>query len=93
MEKIWEIYVLNEEDKTACKKLYFNLESLEDSNWFRHLKPSSSRVERNCNVLFINDKIYLVTCKDVQNGEELLYWIDDVPGCWSKKKLEKISKQ
>lgn len=89
MDKIWEIYI-NDEDK-GCKKLYFNLESTEDTNWFRYLSPAASKAERNCNVLMIDDKIYIITCKDVQQDEELLYWIDDVPGCWSKKKLEKIS--
>lgn len=62
------------------------------SNWLRFIRPAPSYEERNVNLVSINRQAYFVSCRDLRNGMELLYWSDDCNTMWRKKHTEKISK-
>lgn len=66
-------------------------ENVEESNWMRFVRPASTREERNVTVMCRNDELYFVTIKDLQGGDELLYWQDGNVVA-NKKKMEKTSK-
>lgn len=66
-------------------------ENLEESNWMRFVRPASTREERNITVVCKKDELYFVTIKNLQMGDELLYW-QDSSVVSNKKKMEKTSK-
>lgn len=66
-------------------------ENFDDSNWMRFVRPASTRDDRNVTVVCKNDEIYFVTIKNLQVGDELLYW-QDSNVVSNKKKMEKTSK-
>ena len=42
--------------------------------------------------VFKDEELFLVTLKDLQPGEEVLYWLDDPYLMWTKSRSEKKSK-
>jgi len=40
-----------------------------------------------------NDQLHLVTLRDLEPGEEIVYWIDDPILIWNKSKADKKSKE
>lgn len=62
------------------------------SNWLRYIRPAPNYDERNVNLVSIERQAFFVTCRDVKNGMELLYWSDDCNTMWRKKHTEKTSK-
>lgn len=84
MKDYWEV------QSEKCQG-FLCTENLEESNWMRFVRPASTRDERNVTAVCKNDELYFVTIKDLQVGDELLYWQDSnvVP---NKKKIEKTSK-
>lgn len=61
------------------------------SNWLRYIRAAPSYEERNVNLVSIERQAFFVTCRDVKNGMELLYWSDDCNTMWRKKHTEKTS--
>ncbi|XP_036344912.1 uncharacterized protein LOC118754159 [Rhagoletis pomonella] len=61
------------------------------SNWLRYIRPAPSYEERNVNLVSIEQQAFFVTCRDVKNGMELLYWSDDCNTMWRKKHTEKTN--
>ncbi|XP_049310200.1 uncharacterized protein LOC105229814 [Bactrocera dorsalis] len=61
------------------------------SNWLRYIRPAPSYEERNVNLVSIERQAFFVTCRDVKNGMELLYWSDDCNTMWRKKHTEKTN--
>lgn len=84
MKYLWEINV-------ASKNIYINTERVAASNWIRFIRPASTRDERNLAVISKEDKLYFVSTKQINAGEELLYW-QECPNTTNKKKMEKTSK-
>lgn len=56
----------------------------------RYIRPAPSREAKNLLVISNSQQIFMVTTRDIGNGEELLYWQDDASGS-NKKKMEKTS--
>ena len=79
-------------DSILSKSIYFNMENKQKSNWIRYLQPARARDQRNLTLVKVEDKIYFVSCMDINAGCELLYWSDDINSAWGKKKVEKTSK-
>lgn len=84
MKNLWEVY----NDKVHT---FINTESLEESNWIRYVRPAPSRDERNIAVVCKSDELFITSVRDIQKGEELLYWQDNLITT-NKKKMEKTSK-
>ncbi|CAG9801988.1 unnamed protein product [Chironomus riparius] len=84
-------YVFEIHDSILSKSIYYNLENRQKSNWFRYLQPARARDQRNLTMIKVEDKIYFVSCMDINVGCELLYWSDDSNSAWGKKKIEKTS--
>ena len=42
--------------------------------------------------VFKDEELFLITLKDLQPGEEVLYWLDDPHLMWTKSRSEKKSK-
>ncbi|XP_054729088.1 uncharacterized protein LOC129238075 [Anastrepha obliqua] len=61
------------------------------SNWLRYIRPAPTFDERNVNLVSIERHAFFVTCRDVKNGMELLYWSDDCNTMWRKKHTEKTN--
>jgi len=61
------------------------------SNWLRFVRPAPSYEDRNVNLVSIDRQAYFVSCRDLRNGMELLYWSDDCNTMWRKKHTEKTS--
>lgn len=87
MTHIFEIH-----DSILSKSIYYNMENKNKSNWLRYLQPARARDQRNLTMVKVDDKIYFVSCMDINVGCELLYWSDEVNSAWGKKKIEKTSK-
>jgi hypothetical protein len=85
-------YIFEIHDSILMKSIYFNMENKQKSNWIRYLQPAKARDQRNLTLVKVEDKIYFVSCVDINPGCELLYWSDDVNSAWSKKKIDKTSK-
>jgi len=85
-------YVFEIHDSILSKSIYYNLENRQKSNWFRYIQPARARDQRNLTLIKVEDKIYFVTCMDINVGCELLYWSDDINSAWGRKKIEKTSK-
>lgn len=79
-------------DSILLKSTYFNLENKQKANWIRYLQPAKARDQRNLTLVKVEDKIFFVSCVDIDPGCELLYWSDDVNSAWCKKKVDKMSK-
>lgn len=63
------------------------------SNWLRYIRPAPTYEERNVNLVAIESQAYFVTCRELKNGMELLYWSDNCNTMWRKKHwAEKNSK-
>lgn len=84
-------YVFEIHDSILSKSIYYNAENKQKSNWFRYLQPARARDQRNLTMVKVEDKIYFVSCMDINVGCELLYWSDDINSAWGKKKIEKTS--
>ena len=59
------------------------------------MKPNESidfRRQRNVATLVKEDELYLVTLRDLEPGEEVLYWMDDPHLMWTKTRADKKSK-
>ena len=50
-----------------------------------------SRHERNATTVFKDDQLFLVTIKDLEPADEVLYWFDDPCLMWTKTRAEKKS--
>lgn len=70
---------------------FISTESVEESNWMRFVRPAPTRDERNVTAVCRNEELYFVAIKNLQEGEEMLYWQDSNVTS-NKKKLEKTSK-
>lgn len=66
------------------KSTYFNLEDDMKSNWLKYVRPAPSINDRNTVLVHDNDIVYYITCKDIPNGAELLYWSDKCNSRWKK---------
>lgn len=84
MKDLWEI-------QTERYHGFINTENVEESNWIRFVRPAPTRDERNVIVVCKNDELYLVAIKNLQIGDEILYWQDSNVTS-NKKKMEKTSK-
>ncbi|KAL0270632.1 UNVERIFIED_CONTAM: hypothetical protein PYX00_007979 [Menopon gallinae] len=82
MKFIWEVNI-------SDSVTYLSTKDVETSNWLRFLRPASSRESANLISSVKDNQLYFITLRDVNDGEELVYWMDDVHSAWSKKKLEK----
>lgn len=87
MSFIFEIH-----DSILSKSIYFNMENKQKANWVRYLQPARARDQRNLTLVKVEDKIFFVSCRDINIGCELLFWSDDINSAWGKKKVEKTSK-
>jgi hypothetical protein len=85
-------YMFEIHDSILSKSIYFNMENKQKSNWLRYLQPARARDQRNLTLVKVEDKIYFVSCMEINAGCELLYWSDDINSAWGKKKVEKTSK-
>ena len=87
------------------RRRYVSTVNPEKSNWFRYLRPAPSRDQRNLAVVFrppsgsaTDDEdetqplLYFVSLKNIDAGEELLFWTDDPDLMWTRKRAEKKSK-
>ena len=75
------------------RRLYLSTVNPEKSNWLRYLRPAQHRAARNvASVVRKVDSLYFVTVKDIAEGEELVYWMDDPDLMWTKKRAEKKSR-
>lgn len=83
MRDLWEIYC-------DSGNIYMSTENLETSNWIKFIRPASVREDRNIAAISKENKLYFVTTKLINKGEELLYWQDDMLKT-HKKKMEKTS--
>ena len=48
----------------------------EKSNWFRYVRPASTRKDRNVVSVFKNGEMFFISSKDIAKGQEILYWTD-----------------
>lgn len=71
--------------------IYLSTKDVETSNWLRFLRPATSRESANLISSVKENQLYFMTIRNIGEGEELVYWMDDVHSAWSKKKLEKKS--
>lgn len=85
-------YVFEIHDSILAKSIYYNAENKQKSNYIRYLQPARARDQRNLTLIKVEDKIYFVSCMDINVGCELLYWSDDINSAWGKKKIDKTSK-
>uniref|UniRef100_A0A1I8Q538 Uncharacterized protein n=1 Tax=Stomoxys calcitrans TaxID=35570 RepID=A0A1I8Q538_STOCA len=69
----------------AEKSQFLLCDNPNSSNWLRYIRPAPSYDERNVNLVFIESQAFFVTCRDIKNGMELLYWSDDCNTMWRKK--------
>lgn len=62
------------------------------TNWLGLVRPAASAEE--CNVQLVADagRMFYVTTRALEVGEELVYWSDAVNSAWGRKKVEKMSK-
>ena len=91
MKDLWQVFTEKSESKSRC--VYISCANPEKSNWFRYVRPAPSRRQRNVAALVRDDgQLYLVTLKDLERGEEILYWIDDPYFMWTKTRADKKSK-
>jgi len=86
MKDLWQIFA---EDGG---RHYVSTVNAEKSNWMRYLRPAEERGERNLAAVVKGEKLFFVTTKSLEEGEELLFWIDDPDLMWTKKRAEKKSK-
>lgn len=84
MQTLLEIYV-------DGKSIFYSIDNNHESNWLKYLKPATSREGRNVALVSIDSRAYFVTCTEVEEGCELLYWSDDCNSAWARKKIEKMS--
>ena len=73
-------------------KKYISTSNPEKSNWVRYIRPAPTRKQRNVAVVYKDDQLYFITCRNISKGEEILYWTDDPDLLWTKKKSDKKSK-
>ena len=64
----------------------------EKSNWLRYVRPAPTRRQRNVATVVKEDQLYFVTLRDLNEGDEILYWTDDPDLMWTKKRADKKSK-
>ncbi|KNC32711.1 hypothetical protein FF38_02711 [Lucilia cuprina] len=69
----------------AEKSQFLMCDNPNSSNWLRYIRPAPTYDERNVNLVFIESRAFFVTCRDLKNGMELLYWSDDCNTMWRKK--------
>ena len=88
MRDLWQVFT---EDN---RRLYLSTVNPEKSNWLRYLRPAPQRRARNvAAVVRQTDRLYFVTVREVAEGEELVYWMDDPDLMWTKKRAEKKSEE
>lgn len=83
MRDLWEIF-------SDSGNIYLSTENVEESNWIRFIRPATAREHRNITAISKENKLYFITIKLINKGEELLYWQDDSFKT-NKKKMEKTS--
>lgn len=66
----------NKNGRNSVETIHISSESDTDSNWIRHVRPASLRSDRNVTTVQCADRLYLVTIRQIQYGEELRYWDD-----------------
>lgn len=69
----------------AEKSQFLLCDNPNSSNWLRYIRPAPTYDERNVNLVYIESQAFFVTCRDLKNGMELLYWSDDCNTMWRKK--------
>lgn len=84
MKDLWEVH----SDKYHS---FINTESIKYANWIKFVRPAPTREERNVSVICIDNELFLITIKNINAGEEILYWQDNIMAS-NKKKMEKTSK-
>lgn len=91
MKDIYEVF-------NGVTSFFVSTENRNESNWMRLVRPAPHRDKRNLSLVWLDhennnpNEVYFVTCKDIDEGCELLYWSDDVNSAWGRKKIEKMSK-
>ena len=97
MKDLWQIFI------PEGNTLYLSTVNPEKSNWLRYLRPAPTRKKRNLAAIILKCedgdasekeqfKLFFVTIKKVEAGDELLYWMDDPTMMWTRKRAEKTSK-
>ncbi|KAL9879433.1 uncharacterized protein ACN2A1_011399 isoform 1-T1 [Glossina fuscipes fuscipes] len=69
----------------AEKSQFLLCDNPNSSNWLRYIRPAPTYDERNVNLVSIETQAFFVTCRELKNGMELLYWSDDCNTMWRKK--------
>ena len=77
---------------TETEKYFISSADPRKSNWLRYIRPSPSRADRNLTVTVKDKQLYFLTITDIEEGRELLYWIDDPSDALKKKKIDKSCK-
>ena len=91
MKDLWQVFIPD------GKRRFLSTVNPEKSNWLRYLRPAPTRKKRNLAAIVIKSqddeyKLYFVTTKKLEAGDELLYWMDDPDLMWTRKRAEKTSK-
>ncbi|XP_059616227.1 uncharacterized protein LOC132261432 [Phlebotomus argentipes] len=73
------------------KSEFISLENKNDSNWMRYIRPAATRDARNLSLVCVEKTVFFVTCLDIPEGCELLYWSDNINSAWGRKKIEKMN--
>ena len=76
---------------------YMTTANPEKSNWFRYVRPASTRKDRNVVSVFKNGEMFFISSKDIAKGHEILYWTDIpnkvVPDKLCRKVIRRVSEQ
>ncbi|GAB0087182.1 uncharacterized protein DMENIID0001_014620 [Sergentomyia squamirostris] len=75
----------------GVKSEFISLENKNESNWMRYIRPAETRDSRNLSLVSIDKTVFLVTCSDISEECELLYWSDSINSAWGRKKVEKTN--
>ncbi|CAG0880677.1 unnamed protein product [Darwinula stevensoni] len=74
-------------------KFYVSTGDPNKSNWVRYVRPAMTRSGKNLLGVVRDQELFFLTTKDIGEGEELRYWIEDPNSTpLKKKKLDKACK-
>ncbi|XP_058791134.1 uncharacterized protein LOC131664226 [Phymastichus coffea] len=85
MKHIWPV-------STNNKTQYISTTNPLKSNWIRYIRPSETEDSKNVNIVKKNDQLFIITCKMLKAGTELIYWLDSYSDSWTRKnKMDKMN--
>ena len=67
---------------------FVNTSNPEKSNWFRYVRPAGFRERRNVVSVFKNGEMYFVSTRDIDKGQEVLFWTDDPNLAWDNNQTD-----